>query len=44
MTDQDLDNIYKEFIEFYNDNIPDIEHEPIRFQYYVKLFLYCRRK
>ena len=37
MTDAELDAIYSEFLIFYNNIVPDMEHEPIRFQYYVKL-------
>ena len=44
MTDAELAAIYSEFLDYFNNNVPDMEHEPIRFQYYVKLFLYCRRK
>jgi len=44
MTDAEFDAIYSEFLNFYNNDVPNMEHEPIRFQYFVKLFLYCRRK
>jgi len=44
MSEQELNTIYKEFLEFYDNNVPSMEHEPTRFQYYVKLFLYYRRK
>lgn len=44
MTDQELAIIYSEFLNFYDDNVPSMEHEPKRFEYYVKLFLYSRRK
>jgi hypothetical protein len=34
----------EQFIKFYeNDRIPDPEHEPIRFAYYVRLFRYEQR-
>ena len=39
MSDEDFTAIYSEFLIFYNNNVPDMEHEPIRFHYYVKLFL-----
>jgi len=44
MSDSELVEIYSEFLNYYENNVPNMEHEPNRFEYYVKLFLYSRRK
>jgi hypothetical protein len=44
MTNAELATIYSEFLNFYNNKVPSMEHEPVRFNYYIKLFLYSRRK
>jgi hypothetical protein len=38
MNDKELN----EFLEFYNNDVPNPEQEPIRFKYYVKLFQFCK--
>lgn len=38
MTDQQVIDLYNEMVAHFNGNVPDIDHEPIRFAYYVKLF------
>lgn len=36
---------YEEMIAFFSNRVlPDPDHEPVRFAYYVKLFRYCTEK
>lgn len=44
MSDQEILKIYNEMVYHYKDELPSLEHEPKRFAYYVKLFLYQRSK
>ena len=44
MTDEEVLAKYKELEDYYGGNLPDPEHEPIRFAYYVKLFKYYKPK
>jgi len=32
----------EEFLKFYDNDVPNPEQEPIRFNYYVKLFRFCK--
>ena len=32
----------KEFLEMYGDRLPDPEHCPREFEYYVRLYKYCK--
>ena len=36
--------LYQELVEWYDKPLPSIEHEPIQFEYIVKLFMYFRNK
>ena len=38
----DWEKLAKEFWEYYNSNLPDPEHHPRIFAYYVKLFKYYK--
>lgn len=40
MTNDELMQKYKEMEEMFGDSLPNFEHHPIQFQYYVKLFMY----
>lgn len=37
-----LEDLIAEFIKFYDGKIPNPEHNPVEFAYYVKLFKYYR--
>jgi hypothetical protein len=39
MSDDDINK----FVEYWGDSLPNPEHEPIRFMWYVKLWKYYRR-
>jgi len=42
MTNVEAQMKYDEMVKFFSNRVlPDPEHEPIRFAYYVKLFNYC---
>jgi hypothetical protein len=40
MTDEEVLAKYEAMKERFGDDLPDPEHEPIRFAYYVKVFNY----
>ena len=44
MTDQEVLDFYNKLVEHYGDALPNFEHEPIRFAYYVKLYKYIKGK
>ena len=43
MTDEEALKMYEEMVEFFGE-VPNLEHEPIRFAYYVKLFKYYKER
>ena len=44
MTDQEAIDFYNELVEHFGDSLPNFEHEPIRFAYYVKLHKYYKER
>lgn len=42
MTDAEIEQAVNEMIEMYGDALPNPEHEPRRFAYYVKLYFYYK--
>lgn len=44
LTEQEILDTYKEMQERYGDDLPNFEHEPRRFAYYVKLFNYTKER
>ena len=42
MTNEELEKFAKELVEHYGDNLPNPDHEPLRFQYYIKLFMHVK--
>lgn len=40
MQNEELEKIYQEMVDIFGDHLPNPEQEPIRFQYYVKLYDY----
>lgn len=42
MTSEELQNIYSELVKEYGDKLPNPEHCPKTFAYYVKLFLHFK--
>ena len=38
MTDEEVLKLYDEMVEMYGDKLPNPEHEPRQFQYYIKLY------
>jgi len=38
------EDMIQRFLEFYDHKVPDPEHCPRQFAYYVKLFYYCINK
>jgi hypothetical protein len=43
-TDIELEQIGKELVEKYGDDLPNPEHEPIRFAHHLKMFLYYKER
>lgn len=45
MTDEEAMNLINEMQKMFGDDLPNLEQEPIRFAYYVKLYkFYTERK
>jgi hypothetical protein len=44
MTDDEVLKLYNEMVEYYGDALPNFEHEPIRFAYYVRNFNYYKSR
>lgn len=42
MTNDEKQKLWDSFLEFFNGSVPDPDHEPIRFEYYLKLFKYYK--
>lgn len=36
--DKDVEKVYNEMLAMFGDKLPNIDHEPIRFRYYYKLY------
>lgn len=43
MTDDEVLKIYNEMVEEYGNKLPNPDHYPKVFQYYVKLYLHYRK-
>lgn len=39
-----LEEQIQDFLNFYNNNVPSPEHEPIRFQKYVDIYKYHKQR
>jgi hypothetical protein len=44
MTEKEIIEMYEEMLKEWNGNLPNPEHEPIQFAYYVKLHKYYKQK
>jgi hypothetical protein len=44
MDESNIIRLYEEMIKQFGDSLPNLEQEPIRFAYYVKLFKYIKSK
>jgi hypothetical protein len=42
MTDQEIQKAYEEMLEWWGDKLPNLEHEPLRFAYYVRMYKYLK--
>lgn len=40
MTDEEVLRIYENMVHIYGDKLPNPEHEPMVFSYFVKLYKY----
>ena len=40
MTNEEIVKHYERMVEIYGDSLPHPEHEPIRFQHYVKTYFF----
>lgn len=41
MTNEEFESLKNDFMNFFDD-IPNPEQEPLRFEYYMKLYKYCK--
>lgn len=44
MSDEEVVRIYNDMLVIYGDKLPNPEHEPMVFSYYVKLYKYYHVK
>lgn len=44
MTDEEIQKMYEEMCEYYGDDMPNPEQEPLRFAHYVKLWKYYKQR
>ena len=44
MNEEHIIRLYEEMVKEFGDSLPNLEQEPIRFAYYVKLFKYIKSK
>lgn len=44
MSEKEILEFYNDMCEHYGDSMPNPEHEPRRFAFYVKLFKYIRNR
>ena len=42
MTDQKIQSAYEDMIKMWGDKLPNYEHEPIRFAFYVRMYKYLK--
>ena len=42
MTDQEIQKAYDKMVEMWGDKLPNYEHEPIRFAFYVRMYKYLK--
>jgi hypothetical protein len=42
MTEQEIESAYDEMLELWGEKLPNHEHEPIRFAFYVKMWKYYK--
>jgi hypothetical protein len=40
MTSEEISKVVEDMIEMFGDSLPDPEHCPRQFQYYIKLYFY----
>jgi hypothetical protein len=44
VTDEEVLKMYEEMVEYYGEKLPNPEHHPIQFAYYVKLWKYYKER
>jgi hypothetical protein len=42
VTDKEIEDAYNEMVEWWGDKMPNFEHEPLRFAYYVRMYKYLK--
>lgn len=43
MTDEEALKIYEEMMKMFGDKIPDPDHSPREFAFFVKLYQHCKK-
>lgn len=43
MTDEEVLKIYEEMKEMFGDKIPNPDHSPRQFEYFLKLYWHCKK-
>lgn len=44
MTEEEIIQMYEEMKEYFKNEFPNFEQEPIRFKHYVKLFKFYKQR
>lgn len=42
LSQQQLNDIWNGLVEYYGDKLPDMDHHPIQFKYYLKMYMHFR--
>jgi hypothetical protein len=42
VTEKEIEDAYNEMFEWWGDKLPNFEHEPLRFAYYVRMYKYLK--
>ena len=43
MTDQQVRDFYNDLVQYFGDSLPDPDHYPKTFQYYVRLYKHVKK-
>ena len=44
MTDEEIEKAYNEMVEMWGDKLPNPEHHPIQFNYYVRMYKFLKER
>ena len=44
VSDEEIVKAYEEMVEMWGDNLPNFEHHPIQFAYYVRMYKFLKER